>query len=191
MPAKAKFTQEEIVDAALAIVRTEGAKGLTARALGKALGVSSCPIFTAFHGMDEVLEKTLARAQTLYESYLLADMTSGKYPSYKGSGMAYIRFAREEKELFKLLFMRDRTGENIVEERESIRPLLTILQTNLGLTEDEAYRFHLQLWIYVHGVATMAATSYLEWDVDFISRALSEVYEGLRWRYTEGKHEGD
>ncbi len=27
--------------------------------------------------------------------------------------MAYIRFATEEKELFKLLFMRDRSAENI------------------------------------------------------------------------------
>ncbi len=187
MPPKAKFTREEILEGALAIVREEGAKGLTARALGKRLGASACPIFTVFRSMDEVVEGTLARAQSLYEEYLETDMKAGNYPPYKASGMAYVRFAREEKELFKLLFMRDRTGENIVEDRESIRPLLTLLQNNLGLTEEQAYLFHLQLWIYVHGIATMAATSYLEWDMAFISRALTDVYEGLRHQYTEGK----
>ena len=38
-------------------------------------------------------------------------MSAGQYPPYKASGMAYIRFAREQRELFKLLFMRDRTNE--------------------------------------------------------------------------------
>ena len=34
-------------------------------------------------------------------------MSTGKYLPYKANGMVYIRFAREEKELFKLLFMYD------------------------------------------------------------------------------------
>lgn len=52
-------------------------------------------------------------ANNLYQNYLKEDMTSRKYSPYKASGMAYIRFAKKEKELFKLLFMRDRTHENI------------------------------------------------------------------------------
>ena len=54
-------------------------------------------------------------------------MTDGKYPPYKASGIAYIQFAKEEKELFKLLFMRDRTGEKIEENREEIRPMLNLI----------------------------------------------------------------
>lgn len=34
-------------------------------------------------------------------------MESGEYPPYKASGMAYIDFARREKHLFRLLFMRN------------------------------------------------------------------------------------
>lgn len=54
-------------------------------------------------------------------------------------------------------------------------------------SEDEAYLFHLEMWLYVHGIATMIATSYLDWDDEFISRVLTDAYMGLKYRYTEGK----
>lgn len=114
-------------------------------------------------------------------------MADDKYPPYKASGIAYIQFAKEEKELFKLLFMRDRTGEMIEENREDIRPMLDIIMKNLGISEDEAYIFHMELWLYVHGIATMIATNYLEWDIGFIEKALTDAYEGLKYRYTGGK----
>ena len=53
MPPKAKFTKQQIVDAALEIFRDEGMEKLTSRNLGKKLGSSACPIFTVFSGMEE------------------------------------------------------------------------------------------------------------------------------------------
>ncbi len=186
MPPKAKFTKERVAQAAVEIVRKEGASALTARALGKYLGSSVCPIFSLFSSMEEVRLAAVEEAQRVYEGYLEADISMGKYPPYKASGMAYIRFAKEEKELFKLLYMRDRTGESIAENREAVRPQLAAIMENLGLDEDRAYLFHLQMWIYVHGIATMLATSYLEWSTEFISDALTDVYQGLKHRFTGG-----
>ncbi len=183
MPPKAKFTKEEVLEVALNLVRGGGIEGLTARALAGALHTSACPIFTLFKGMDEVQIGVIAKANALYEGYLKADMEGGNYPPYKASGMAYIRFAKEEKELFKLLFMRDRRGERIEEDRESIRPLLRLIQQNLSVDEDTAYLFHLEMWVYVHGIATMIATSYLEWEMEFVSRALTDMYNGLKFVY--------
>ncbi len=104
---------------------------------------------------------------------------------YKASGMAYIRFAREEKELFKLLYMRDRSDESIRENREELRLMLDMIKSSLGISEDDAYMFHLEMWIYVHGVATMIACSFLDWDESFVSKSLTDIYEGLKHRYTE------
>ncbi len=186
MPPKAKFKKEEIVEAALGIVRIAGMSALTARSLGAALGASSCPIFTVFSGMEEVTAAVLEAANGVYLRYLREDMESTAYPPYKASGMAYIRFAKEEPELFKLLFMRDRTGEVPPDGREELRPLLALLQKNLGLDEDTAYLFHLEMWIYVHGIATMLATGYLTWEPEFVSAALTDMYQGLKYRFTEG-----
>ena len=187
MPPKFKFTREQIIDAALEVTRKNGFAGLTARKLAAELGSSAKPIFGLFQNMEEVQSEVIAAANKIYQSCIQKSIKSSEYTPYKASGMAYIRFAKEEKELFKLLFMRDRTGERIEENREEIRPLLNMIMKNLGLTEEEAYLFHMESWLYVHGIATMIATNYLEWDVDFIDKALTDAYEGLKHRYTGGK----
>ena len=187
MPPKFKFTRDEITNAALNVTRKNGISGLTARALAAELGCSVKPIFGLFKNMEEVGQEVFIASDLLYQNYLREDMAKGKYSPYKASGMAYIRFAKEERELFKLLFMRDRSREKIEENKEEIRPLMKLIQQNLGISEDEAYLFHLEMWLYVHGIATMIATSYLDWDDEFISRVLTDAYMGLKYRYTEGK----
>lgn len=190
MPPKAKFSKEDIIEAAVEIAKAEGLQALTARALGARLGTSSSPVFTVFQSMDEVEREVLKAADLLYQSYLEKDMKNKKYPPYKSSGMAYIRFAKEEKELFKMLFMRDRSHEKRDEANEEIKPLLALIQKNTGLSEERAYLFHLEMWIYVHGIATMIATSYLEWDMEFVSQALTDAYFGLKHRFC-GKENGN
>lgn len=187
MPPKFKFTRDEITNAALNVTRKNGIAGLTARALAAELGCSVKPIFGLFKNMEEVGQEVLTAADLLYQNYLREDMAKGKYPPYKSSGLAYIRFAKEERELFKLLFMRDRSREKIEENKEEIRPFMQLIQQNLGISEDEAYLFHLEMWLYVHGIATMIATSYLDWDDEFISKVITDAYMGLKYRYTEGK----
>ena len=187
MPPKFKFTKDEITNAALNVTQNNGISGLTARALAAELGCSVKPIFGLFKNMEEVQQEVLAAANLLYQNYLQKDMQKGQYPPYKASGMAYIRFAKEQKELFKLLFMRDRSSEKIEENKGEIMPLMQLIQKNLGISEDEAYLFHLEMWLYVHGIATMIATSYLDWDDEFISKVITDAYMGLKYRYTEGK----
>ncbi len=186
MPPKIKISRQDVIGAALALVREEGMDSLNARSLATRLGCSTQPIFSNFASMDDLQAEVISAANTLYESFLSADMQKGEYPPYKASGMAYIRFAKEEKQLFKLLFMRDRRGETIAEDREAIRSLLDIIMKNLGISEDEACMLHMELWIFVHGIASMVATDYLEWDIQFISRALSDAYIGLRHKYEKG-----
>lgn len=183
MPPKFKFTKDEITQAALDITRENGMSHLTARALAARLGCSVKPIFGLFQNMEEVQQEVLKSANSLYQHYMQEDISSGKYPPYKASGMSYIRFAKEEKELFRLLFMRNRSNENITENRAEISPLIEMIQKATGLSADNAYMFHLEMWLYVHGIATMIATSYLDWDMEFVSKALSDGYAGLKCRY--------
>lgn len=183
MPPKIKMTKEDIVATALDLIRSSGEQAINARSLAEALHCSTQPIFSNFHSMEELRQTVKQSADAVYRTYLEYDMKSGKYPPYKASGMAYIRFAREEKELFKLIFMCDRSGETVAEDRSSIRTLLEIIQKNLGVSEDEAYLFHMEMWIYVHGIATMIATSYLNWDENTVSKLLTDAYEGMKYRY--------
>lgn len=190
MPPKCRFTREEIIQAALDLTAEKGVGALTARGLAQRLGSSAKPIFGLFANMEEVQQEVVKAANLRYQEYLRQDMSAGRYPPYKASGMAYIRFAREQKELFKLLFMRERTHEEKAAGDE-LEALLGLIQKNMGLSRDDAYRFHLEMWIYVHGIATMIATAYLEWDMDFISAALTDAYQGLRLRFLPKETEGE
>lgn len=189
MPPKHKFSRDEIIQAALGLVRTGGISSVTARSLATQLGSSSKPIFSLFENMEEVLQELLKAADELYQQYLSHDMSCGKYPVYKASGMAYIRFAQEEKELFKLLFMRDRSSEEAEAQASELDEILAIIQRNTGMSYERAQKFHLEMWIYVHGIATMIATNYIEWQTELVSDMLTDVYEGLKCRYSALKED--
>ena len=185
MPPKFKFTKQQIIDTALEIIREGGVSALTARSLAQKLSSSPKPIFSYFDSMNELLADVYDAASGMYQEYIKNAMLRKEYPPYKASGMAYIEFARQERQLFKWLFMRDRTGESVAENREEIRDQLDLIMKNLNISEDSAYLFHIEMWVFVHGIATMAATSYLDMDTEFASRVLTDAYQGLKHRYTE------
>ena len=182
MPPKAKVTEKEIIAAAVELVRVSGEGCLNARALANKLGCSTQPIFSNFENMESVRQAVIAYAFNLYSEYLKKEIESGKYPAYKASGMGYICFAREEKELFKLLFMRDRSFEPATLELKR-DPVIEITQQATGYSYEKAERFHLEMWVTVHGIASMIATRFLDWDMEMASGVLSDMYFGLRARF--------
>lgn len=183
MPPKARISKTDIVTASLTLVREKGAGALNARALAKELNCSTQPIFHNYATMEDLWADVLTAANSLYQQHIQTAMKNTSGPPYKASGRAYIDFARQERELFKLLFMRDRTGEDISSKEEEIGPLLDLIAKNNGFSREKAYLFHLEMWIYVHGIATMIATAYLEWDEAIIEQMLTDAYEGMRIRY--------
>ena len=189
MPPKCRFIRSEIVEAALSIARVEGASAVTARAVAARLHATPKVIFGLFSGMEELQQELLSAANAVYQNYLEQDMAKGEYPPYKASGMSYIRFAMEERELFRLLFMRDRSREEPPKDAEELRPILELIQQSTGLSEEKALLFHLEMWMYVHGIATTLVTSYADWDLSLISQTLTDVYQGLKYRHC-GKEPG-
>jgi AcrR family transcriptional regulator len=180
MAPKVKITKEEILSAAVELVRTGGEQSLNARNIASALHCSTQPIFSNFATMEELRYAVLVQADALYRDYIQREMESGKYPAYKASGMAYIRFAKEEKELFKLLYMRNRDGEAFSVGAEVDSEMEALVQTQTGLSETEAKLFHLEVWAYVHGIATMFATGFLNLEWELVSKMLTDCYQGLR-----------
>ena len=181
MPPKVKITKENIIDAAIDIIRKK--EPLNARTLAAALNCSTQPIFSNFASMDELHLAVLEKANILYEEYITREIESGQYPPYKASGVAYIRFAKEERELFKLLYMRDRSNEDVPEGLNFGQRIESIVQSSTGLDPIEVKLFHLEMWAYVHGIASMAATGFADPDTELVSRMLTDAYMGMRKQY--------
>ena len=131
MAPKNKFTKEEMTAAALRVVRTRGIDGLTAKTMADELGTSTQPIFTGFGSMDGVRQAVYAAAVRVYDGYTNAGLHE-KIPFY-GVGMQYIRFAREEPELYRLLFL-TRTQEQACSAMQSMRHLQELVRPTLMAT---------------------------------------------------------
>ena len=125
----------------------------------------------------------IGAATEMYKGYMQRESESGEYTPYKASGMAYIRFAKEERELFKLLYMRDRAGESVPKELILSGQMTGILQSATGLDEESMKLFHLEMWAYVHGIAAMFATGFVDLPWELVSRMLTDAYLGLRKQY--------
>ena len=183
MPPKVKTTKEAIVSTAVEIVRTQGEQALNARAVAAVLGCSTQPIFSNFATMEDLRTAVIWEAYALCNEYIRREVEAGEHPPYKASGLAYIRFAKEEKELFKMLYMRDRSEEDNSADSARDRSMEQLVQKNTGLDDEEVQLFHLEMWAYVHGIATMYATGFLDLEWELVSRMLTDAYQGLRKQY--------
>ena len=85
-----------------------------------------------------------------------------------------------------MLFMRDRSEEQIKENPEEMDALIGLIAKQVGIDKAAAEFFYLEMWAYTHGIASMIATGYLNLDEEFASRALTDMYEGLKCRYENG-----
>lgn len=183
MAPKVKVTREDIVTAAIELVRQHGIGAVNARSVAEVLNCSTQPVFSNFPTMEALRTAVWEESMAIYDAYLRREAEENTSPAYKAEGMAYIRFAKEERELFKLLYMRDRKGQETETESNSFSRIATIVHHVTGLDMDTAARFHLEMWALVHGIATMFATNYLALDWDLVSGMISDVYIGLRNRY--------
>lgn len=184
MPPKAKFTREEIIQAALSIVREKGSDALTARALGTKLGSSARPIFTVFRSMEEVEQAVAAAAKKRYAEYVREGLRQTRLPAFKGVGVQYVQFALEEPKLFQLLFMSAQPGEptlmNVLPAiEEHYDQIVLSIKEQYGLDEEASNRLYRHLWIYTHGIAVLCVTNMCSFAPEDIWSMMTEVFTGV------------
>ena len=68
MPPKVKVTKEEIIAAALEILRQKGMEAVNARAVAAALGCSTQPIFSNYSSMGALQHDVLAAGYAEYNA---------------------------------------------------------------------------------------------------------------------------
>ncbi len=190
MPPKVKITKEGIIKTAVELVRGGGEQSINARAIAAALGCSTQPIFSNFATMEELQQATVSAAYQIYLDFIKREVKNGEYPQYKAFGMAYIRFASEEKELFKLLFMCDRNGKELIPTLDFDASIDMIMDAN-SIDREKATLMHLEMWTCVHGIGTMLATSFVSFEWELISDMLTDIYQGIRNRHLSGENKNE
>ncbi len=187
MAGKIKVTMDQIVECAFAITQKEGIAAVTARRIGKELKCSLQPVYYDFGTITRLKDAVIKRANETYNDYIASSKKATEYPPYKAVGVYYIRFAIEEPELFKLLFMRDTSltekDADKVDDNEDY--IIAEIGKRTGLDPKRAKKFHFEMWIFTHGIATMIATRYMRFKPEEISQLLDDAFRGLLKEYKE------
>ncbi len=186
MPPVVKFQKEDIIDAALNIARRKGIDAVTAREVAKELNVSVGPIFTWFETMDQLKAAVYAKAKEMYRGYINKGL-SGPIP-FLGLGQHYIKFAQDEPELYKLLFLTrpDNVSGGAMEalrfSQDLARESVTRIYNMDGETADKYFR---DLWLVVFSFATLIVTDDCPYSDEEMSGILSEVSLSVCKAYKE------
>ena len=184
MPAKKQTPREMILDAALALLREGGMEAVSVTALARRLGCSTQPIYLSFSGMDALRKALANEATNLFIQEMESDGGADLY------GMAYIRFAQREKELFRFLFLRQDAFEEV---REALKPMMersmAALMEEYHISHEQADYLHDQLWMHAHGIASMIATEFCHWNMEKVAGMLRQCKSALGSLYGGSSHE--
>lgn len=160
MPPAIRFSREAVLNAAYQLVRREGPSALNARAVAKELGGSTQPIFRLFSGMEELHTEVIRLADASCRSYMRDRAAQSKSP-YLSVCMSYLLFARDEPELFKLLFMRDRSSDNADGIEYKHEWGFPVIEASVGVDRETAKLLYERSFFYAHGLAVCIATKYM------------------------------
>lgn len=181
MPPKAKYTREEIISKAFEMARKKGIDSVVARELGKELGTSSSPIFTAFKNMEELQNEVRKVAMREFEAYVHDAVNYT--PAFKYVGMKMIEFAMKEPKLFQLLYMREHDGNQtysmlIDELGDTVEVCIEIMQKDYVLNRQEAELLFRQVWLHTFGICVLVAGKVCQITSEEISEMLSLEFKG-------------
>ena len=184
MPPKVKITNEEIIDAALTIVRKDGIASVNAREVAKILGCSIQPLFRNFKSMENLKKELYGRAGEIYSEYMEQGLRLHQIP-FLGMGIAYIDFARKEKNLFKFLFMSEEIkGIGFLEmiKQEENQEIVTLIAQMTGLKRERAEELFMDIWLMVQGIASLVATNDFEVSEEQIEKILKDSFLGFKYQ---------
>ncbi len=181
MPAKKQVTREMILNSALKLLREQGYEAVNIRQLAEALGCSTQPIYLSFSGMDELRAALIPLAVTEFENFMKSGSADGVIRLYD---MSYIHFAKEEPRLFCFLFMREGA---FAETKRSLLPMIETAMEDLMVAyrigHEKADFLHDQLWMHTHGIASMIATAFCDWDMEKVARMLADCKDAFVKEY--------
>ena len=169
VPMKKTFTREDIVEAAFQVVRKQGRKKLSARTIAKELHSSTMPIYSTINSMQELQQEVGQKFSELLLQYCLTPWT-GNFLVDMSFG--YVRFAKDEKELFRIMFLDDEPSELTDYQKQKpviFETLLARLKEESDfkdLGEEQLRHITQNMEIIIHGMACLINYARLPNDSD-------------------------
>ena len=180
MPAVRKVSKEQIINAAVDVLRDDGFSAINARSVAKKLGCYTQPIYFSFRNMEELKAALTERAiqmhtQRVRDSLRIHEGNDSRYSSY---GMGFVKFAAEEKQLFRWLYLE---GEQLGPYQNDVltSEVISVITEEFGYEEDVARRFHQDMVYFTYGLAILANTDHLHLTEAELREAFRREFRAL------------
>ena len=186
MPAMKKVSKESIVDAAVDVLREGGAVAVNARSVARELGCSTQPIYLSFRSMEELKDAVTQRAIALHTRHVREWLHTldaeggcyGRHSRYSSYGIGFVKFAAEERHLFRWLYLEG--GQMEPYQNDILLPeVLRAMEDEFGYPEDVALRFHQDMIYYSYGLAILANTDHLHLTESELREAFRREFRAL------------
>lgn len=157
-------TEARIVEAARSLLAEGGAEACSMRAVAEGSGVTAAAIYKHFRDKTSLIDHVVGLSFESFERSLLAAIAPlpvGSFARLAALGEAYIRFASEHEEEFKVLFMPLRGGRRQLSELpgQAGYPILrqcVVEAIDAGsVRPDDPDLVSFFLWSRVHGIVML------------------------------------
>ena len=180
MPAVRKASREQIIDAAVEVLRDDGFSAINARSVARKLGCSTQPIYFSFQNMDELKAALTQRAIELHTQRVRDSLRThkGNDSRYSSYGMGFVRFAAEEKQLFRWLYLE---GHQLGPYQNDVLlpEVIAVIVEEFGYREEIARRLHQDMIYFSYGLAILANTDHLNLTETELREAFRREFRAL------------
>lgn len=178
MPPSKRIMREDIIKATLQVFRKKGFDGLNARSIAKELKCSTQPIYVEFSNMEELKEAIIQEAYAHHRTLVESAMKRENEEAYRAYGLGFVQFARDEKQMFRFLYLNAEDGGKLRDDMFKEQIIETIVRI-YGYTKDVAEKFHDRMTIFTYGLAMLANTGYQKFSDDEIDEQLHTEFMAL------------
>ncbi len=178
--------RNELIEKAIAIVNSEGERGLSIRKVAGACGVTYAAPYSHFENKDELLSACREHVSKQFAEYL-SNSISGRDiepETLNILGDAYIEFFKLHPAYFNFIFNSKETCKMVLtldEEEghyppfEVFRRVCSALTEKYGLTKQQGLARLIKCWSLVHGATALIISPNVELDGDW-SEYLKALY---------------
>ena len=180
MPPKPKFNKELVLETAFQLVREQGVENLNARSIAKMLNSSVQPVFSYYENMADLKTDLFAMVNEYHSRYF--DKVVSDENFFSNVGLAYICFAIEEPNLFKLLFMTNSFEGmqlNQFVSGECNEHITDAIPDGFNQSISESNPVFTDMWLYAHGIASMIVMNQISFERSEIESMIKNMFSLL------------
>ena len=148
-----KISKQKILEASIDVIKKCGYEKFSVRNIAKQLGCSTQPIYSEFGDKQELEKAVYQEAQSHHKKYAEQFARNTNIMPYMAIGMGFVKFAKQEKQLFRFLYMQNKWSSK--NESFDYDKIIEKIETTHNLPSKKAVALHGDMAIYAYGLAVL------------------------------------